>query len=446
MTDPIRAVVFDMDGLMFDTEAHFHRSAAAMLAERGKEFTPELMAAMIGRRAIEAGAALRAMSGLDESAETLLEDVRVRFYADMDTAIHPTPGLFALLDALGRRKIPIAVATSSRRAYAEQLLKQHGLFDRFAFVLTGDDVTNSKPDPEIYLKAIARLGLPADSVLVLEDSPPGIAAARGAGAYAVGVPHEHSPAVGLGAADLIVDRLDAPELLAKLPPIEPPGRWPWLPYVGPMFAFLLLTTLEGQLPQPDGKPHPVYYPALYAIKVGLVSLAAWLGRSAWRDLRPRPGPSALLGSIALGIAVAAAWVGLDGRYPTFAFLGTRTGFDPGAMAPGWRQAFVAVRLFGLVALVPLVEELFWRSFLIRWVVDPDFWKVRIGRVTLAGVAVTAGLFAASHPEWLPALLTGLAWAWLLKRTGSVSACLASHAAANLGLGLYVLATGDWKYW
>ena len=113
---------------------------------------------------------------------------------------------------------------------------------------------------------------------------------------------------------------------------------------------------------------------------------------------------------------------------------------------GWKWPFIAVRLFGLVLLVPLIEELFWRSFLIRWLINPDFHKVPIGRVTPIAAAVSSAVFALSHPEWLPALLTGLLWAWLLWQTKSLSACVISHAVANLALGLHVLATGDWKYW
>ena len=101
----------------------------------------------------------------------------------------------------------------------------------------------------------------------------------------------------------------------------------------------------------------------------------------------------------------------------------------------------------IVALVPLIEELFWRSFLIRWLIDPDdFQRVPIGRMTPFAAGGTAVLFALAHPEWLPALITGLLWAWLLWQTKSLSACLISHAVANLALGIYVMATGDWKYW
>ena len=105
-------------------------------------------------------------------------------------------------------------------------------------------------------------------------------------------------------------------------------------------------------------------------------------------------------------------------------------------------------MLGLVLVVPLFEELFWRSFVVRWIVDPDdFRKVAIGRVTPMAGAITAALFAVEHPaEWLPALLTGALWAWLLHWSKSVSACFISHAVANLGLGIYVLTKGQWKFW
>jgi CAAX prenyl protease-like protein len=94
----------------------------------------------------------------------------------------------------------------------------------------------------------------------------------------------------------------------------------------------------------------------------------------------------------------------------------------------------------------LVEELFWRSFLMRWLIDPDIFKVPVGRVTPVAAAVTSVVFALAHPEWLPALLTGLLWAWLLWQTKSLAACLISHATANLALGVFVIASGAWKFW
>ncbi|WP_152050030.1 HAD family hydrolase [Tautonia marina] len=211
---PLRAVAFDMDGLIFDTEALFFRVAAEMLADRGKTFTHEMMAAMIGRPESEAGPALIAMAGLTESPEALLAEARQRFDALVDTAVHPMPGLFTLLGRLQELGIPRAVATSTRRAYALRLLGNHRLIEHFAFVLGGDEVSRGKPNPEIYQTAAARLGVAPSSMLVLEDSPAGVSAARAAGAFVVAIPHDHSPASGLAHAHEHADRLDDPRILA----------------------------------------------------------------------------------------------------------------------------------------------------------------------------------------------------------------------------------------
>ncbi len=221
---------------------------------------------------------------------------------------------------------------------------------------------------------------------------------------------------------------------------------PALPYVIPMAGFLVLTSIEGHLSGAGSGPGPLGYPPAYVLKVALVAVLAWSCRSSWRDLAPLPGVRSLALATVLGLVVTALWVGLDGHYPTFAVLGTRTGFDPNVLKGPAKWGFLAVRFLGLVALVPLIEELFWRSFLIRWLIDADFTRVPIGRVTPTAALVTAAMFALVHPEWLPALITGLVWAWLLWQTKSVSACLVSHVSANLALGLYVIATGDWRYW
>ncbi len=214
--NPILAVAFDLDGLIFDTEALFFRVAGEMMAARGKDFTPAMMAVMIGRQAAVAYPALKALAGLEDSAEELLAEARHRFFAEMDSAVHPTPGLFALLSHLGERGLPLAVATSSRRTYAERLLRNHNLWDRFTFLLGAEDIARSKPDPEIYLTAASRFGVDPGSVLVLEDSPAGVAAGVAAGAQVVAIPHEHSPADRLEGAHLIASRLDDPALLALL--------------------------------------------------------------------------------------------------------------------------------------------------------------------------------------------------------------------------------------
>ena len=225
-----------------------------------------------------------------------------------------------------------------------------------------------------------------------------------------------------------------------------PAR-PWLPYVVPMAVFLGLTTIEGYLPKSGEGPHPMWYPVFYSIKIAAVVVASWFCRSTWGDLKARPDGVGWALAVGAGLLVAALWVGLDGWYPRWGQADARASFDPFTLGPAARYAFLAVRLLGLVVIVPVFEELFWRSFLLRWIIDPDhFPKVPIGHVTPVAALASAGLFATAHPEWLPALVTGLLWAGLLWRTKSLLACVVSHMVANLGLGVYVLTTHDWKYW
>src|SRR3954464_10855319 len=93
---PIRAVVFDLDGLLFDTEFLFFRVASEMLRDRGKEFTVEIMRAMIGRQPGESGRALPRLQGLEDEPEALMAEAKRRFELLIDTAVHPMPGLIAL--------------------------------------------------------------------------------------------------------------------------------------------------------------------------------------------------------------------------------------------------------------------------------------------------------------------------------------------------------------
>jgi beta-phosphoglucomutase-like phosphatase (HAD superfamily) len=120
--------------------------------------------------------------------------------------------------------VPKAIATSASAAYAERVLRPHGLWSRFGFVLTANDVVRGKPDPEIYAKAIRRFGVLPQEVVVLEDSVNGLRAAKAAGARCVVVPHALVPVEELAAADAVVGSLDAPELLYLLGLEHDPSR------------------------------------------------------------------------------------------------------------------------------------------------------------------------------------------------------------------------------
>jgi HAD superfamily hydrolase (TIGR01509 family) len=213
----IKAVVFDFDGLMFNTEEIFNRSGRELLRRRGLEMTPELLALMMGRRADEAFPLMIAKLGLTESAAELRAEERVIFQDMLWTEVAPMPGLFELLSHLEERALPKGVATSSRRPYIESVLRKFELVERFNLLLTSEDVVQGKPHPEIYLTAASRLGVQPAEMLVLEDSEIGTRSAGAAGAVAVSIPHEHSRHHDFSPASLIAERLDDPRILRLLP-------------------------------------------------------------------------------------------------------------------------------------------------------------------------------------------------------------------------------------
>lgn len=189
---PIRAVAFDLDGLIYNTEHVFNRTAVQMVANRSLPMPPDLLKSMMGRRAEESFKVMKQMLDLPDSIEELQEEAWASFFDMLDLYLRPMPGLFELLSHLETCQVPKAVATSSPRWYMERMLGRNDLAQRFSFALTAEDVTHGKPNPEIYLKAAEGLGVAPEEMLVLEDSEAGTRAAAAAGAFVISVPHEHS--------------------------------------------------------------------------------------------------------------------------------------------------------------------------------------------------------------------------------------------------------------
>jgi len=107
---------------------------------------------------------------------------------------------------------------------------------------------------------------------------------------------------------------------------------------------------------------------------------------------------------------------------------------------------VALRLFGFVIVVPVMEELFWRSFLMRRIDRADFLALDPRATSALALVLTSAVFALEHREWLAGLVAGLAYGTLYRRTGNLNASIASHASTNLTIAGWVLATGEWRYW
>lgn len=185
---------------------------------------------------------------------------------------------------------------------------------------------------------------------------------------------------------------------------------------------------------------------LYPIKALAVALVLVLFRGSYAEISMRylAKPQALILSVAAGLAVFAFWIRLDLPWAT---IGKPAGFDPNIYTDGSvRSAMTAFRLFGAVLVVPVMEELFWRSFLIRYIVSPDFSKVPIGHFTWPSFLVTAVLFGFEHNLVVAGILAGIVYNALLCHTRSLSSCILAHAVTNLALGIYVLTTGRWYFW
>jgi CAAX protease family protein len=208
-------------------------------------------------------------------------------------------------------------------------------------------------------------------------------------------------------------------------------------YLAPILAFGVMTALEPWIPLE-------YYPAIYAAKIGavLVCFAVW--RQWLADLRLSGTP--VVASVMVGLGVCAMWVFLEESVP-YPHMGARVGFDPDSIdSDGGRLAFLLVRFFGLVVVVPLMEELFWRSLALRYLTAQDFLSVPIGRFTRRAFLVMVAGFALTHTEWLAAAITAVvygAWVW---RTRSLLGVVIAHATTNAALGIYVLTTGRFYYW
>lgn len=214
--------------------------------------------------------------------------------------------------------------------------------------------------------------------------------------------------------------------------------------VVPFAVFMALLVLRGAIP-PNGAwgidPRWVYGVSLLVVCATL----AWF----WRDygeLVPQTWPSAgEVGlAVATGLVVFALWINLDAQWMQ---IGEATaGFAPVDAGGSVVWPLVAVRWLGATLMVPVMEEVFWRSFLMRWIERPGFQAVLPQRVGIKAVVLSTFVFMLAHTLWLAAIVAGLAYAWLYIRTGRLWVPIVAHAVTNGALGIWVVATGRWAFW
>jgi HAD superfamily hydrolase (TIGR01509 family) len=185
---PVEAALFDMDGLLIDTEVIYIEAMQAAAQTLGREMSLDFCHSMVGVPGHECNLMIEAYYGEGFNLTEFREHFSVHRRRLMDGGIPVKPGVVELLDFLASRGLPLAVATSAGRATAEHHLGHAGLLDRFTALATRDDVERAKPHPDVYLEAARRLGVAPERCLAFEDSNIGLEAAHAAGAMAFMVP------------------------------------------------------------------------------------------------------------------------------------------------------------------------------------------------------------------------------------------------------------------
>ena len=159
-------------------------------------------------------------------------------------------------------------------------------------------------------------------------------------------------------------------------------------------------------------------------------------------------------SAGIGVAVFAIWIGPDvlfgpGYRDSWLFHNAITGAAAATVPPELKTNlwFIVIRAVSCTFLVPIIEELFWRGWLMRWIIDKDFTRVPLGTYAPGAFWIVALLFASEHgPYWEVGLAAGIIYNWLMVRTRSLADCILAHAVTNGLLSIYVLQTGNWQYW
>jgi uncharacterized protein len=215
-----------------------------------------------------------------------------------------------------------------------------------------------------------------------------------------------------------------------------------VPYVIPFVIFFALLLAADYL-------HQLFGEWEYLFRVAILALVLFVFSRRVIDLRVRQ-----IGiTLAMGLAVFAIWVGPDLLIPGYRehwlFQNPITGSLRSSIPPDFRHS-VQVLVFRTVRaalIVPIIEELFWRGWLMRWLVNPDFESVPLGAYTPSSMWISALLFASEHgPYWEVGLIAGLAYNLLMVRTKSLGDCILAHAVTNGALCFFVIATGRWEYW
>jgi pseudouridine-5'-monophosphatase len=206
----IAGVIYDMDGLLLDTEPFYTEASQRIAARHGKVFDWTVKSRMIGQRAQDSARVFTEALGMPMTPEEYLE-ARRSVLEELFPQAKPMPGAVRLTEHLHRHDVPQAVATSSdRRHFGLKTSRHQKWFEIFDCIVIGDDprVLHGKPAPDIFILAALELGVAASQCLVFEDSPVGVVAARAAGMSVIAVPDSHLEKGIFSLADAVLRSLE----------------------------------------------------------------------------------------------------------------------------------------------------------------------------------------------------------------------------------------------
>jgi CAAX prenyl protease-like protein len=211
----------------------------------------------------------------------------------------------------------------------------------------------------------------------------------------------------------------------------------------PFLLFMALLALRGHLPADVAWLDARWVYGLSVAVVGASLVYFWRGYSEFGP-KARPNFMQLLFGVAVGLVVFQLWVNLT---EPWMMLGSPTAsFRPVDANGNLQWGLIAVRWVGASLLVPVMEELFWRSFLMRWIDNPDFEKVDPSEASPKAVLLSTLVFMLAHTQWLGAIVAGLAYALLYRYTRSLWVPIAAHAVTNGVLGVWVVVYANWQFW
>ena len=221
---------------------------------------------------------------------------------------------------------------------------------------------------------------------------------------------------------------------------------PWIPRVVPFALYMLFILLQNTFePVLANHVEPIFLtPTFYSVKILLVTIALIYFWKHYDELSFKGiNAQTILLSLLVGAVVFALWINLDLE---FAKQGKDEPYDPTLLPVTFYYTFITIRLIGASIVVPVFEELFWRSFILRYIINTDFASVKLATFTLPSFIISSVLFGLEHNLWLAGIVAGFFYNLLLYKTKNLFCCILSHGITNFILGLYILKTGSWSFW